>query len=874
MKTTRNFLVTVLFAFFLSPFLHSQSLQARWAGVSGSDTLADFNFTAGFSDGSACQLGYFKGTYFSIGDSSFTRSGYIDGYVAKYSSDGAFMWAWHIIPGGNNEISLLSYSVDADDHLNIAISTNASKVTVGDSTVTIPMKMAGAQVLLRLDKDGQILTFTTILPTDNTAEIFISAVTWDRLGRMAMAGSYQYGSIHSGAVTLPDPGEFLTTFVYTFDENLVTLWGAKSDYAKKSDGGSLMEISPEDIIFSDNDQSVTMRGFYVTDSVAPVFGTDTLPLSIAIDEFSHIPTIFFVRYDASGNYLWSLHGTSNVKPDPPTFLRIKQLSTGAILVTGHYNEDKFTLGSITLDFPKLNPEGFLIEISPDGNTEWGFVIPGSKDTKNMQNISTYYSSVLGDIQVDSRDNIYLSGRFTENSLIFPNGGDTLHLSPGHTQDEYLARYRPDGSFVWSQLITSYSFTAPYSVINEKDQIFLASMTEDSLIFEKDTLPVDYPYEEWVTYLVGFDTSGNVISKNTIDNTVLNVCFYPRDIAVNNTGDLFLLGWTKGSHTADGISFKAEYNLNIDLIRYSPAAGSVVQGYVYDPEGHSLYPGELTLYRLNNNAAATPVSTIVPRDDGSYVFHDIPPGNYLMYLVSEYYPNTIGTYYKDAVFWNEADTLSLDGDTLSNINLTLLELIAQLDGQDTLMGNVSYGIIDGGKSITSVTGEPVKKVKVILIKKDKASDNNIVAWVYTDDQGNFVFENVPDGTYTLIVDIPGLPMASTYTVTVKGNNITGLDFIVTGKEILIAIPIGISPAAAPVEKIKIWPVPTTGTVSLQTGKMTGGTLTLLNLQGEVLMTHTIDRPLMTLDMSDLPDGLYYLRAVKDHHTALAKLIIRH
>ncbi len=873
MKTFRISLLTVLFAFFLSPNLHSQSLQARWAGVSGSDTLANYNFTAGFSDGSACQLGYFKGTYFSVGDSSFTRQGYIDGYVAIYSPDGVFAWACHIIPEGNNEISLLNYSVDANDILNLAISTNASKVTIGDSTVNIPMKMAGSQVLLRLDKDGHILTFTTILPSDNTAEIFISAVSWDRQGRMAMAGSYQYGSIHSGTMTLPDPGEFPATFVYTFDENLVTLWGAKSDYAKKSDEGFLMDISPEDLLLSDNDQSVTIRGVYETDSVAPVFGTDTLPLSTAIDEFSYIPTTFLVRYDASGNYLWSLHGSNNVKPDPPGFLRIKELSTGAILVTGHYNEDKFTLGSVTLNFLKHNPEGFLIEISPDGDTEWGFIIPGSKNTKNTMNISTYYSDVLGEIQVDSRDNIYLSGRFTENMLVFPNEGDTLYLSPGHSQDEYLAQYRPDGSFGWSQLITSYSFTAPYSVINKKDQIFLTSMTEDSLIFEKDTLPVDHPYEEWVTYLVGFDTSGNVISKNTIENASLNVSFYPRDITVNNRGDLFLLGWTKGGHTADGISFEADYNLNIDLIRYAPAAGSVIQGYVFDPDGNPLYPGELTLFHLNNDAAATPVATLVPQDDGSYVFYDIPPGNYLLYLVSDYYNNTIGTYYTDAVFWNEADTLSLDGDTLSNINLTLLEFIAQLDGQDTLMGNVSYGIIDGGKSITSVTGEPVKKVKVILIKKDKSTDN-IVAWVYTDDEGNFVFENVPDGTYTIVVDIAGLPMGSTYTVTVTGNNITGLDFIVTGKEILIATPVGIFPTAAPVEKIKIWPVPATGTVSLQTGKMTGGTLTLLNLQGEILMTHTIDQPLMTLDLSDLPDGLYYLRAVKDNHTGLAKIIIRH
>jgi len=126
----------------------------------------------------------------------------------------------------------------------------------------------------------------------------------------------------------------------------------------------------------------------------------------------------------------------------------------------------------------------------------------------------------------------------------------------------------------------------------------------------------------------------------------------------------------------------------------------------------------------------------------------------------------------------------------------------------------------------------------------------------------------------MIDIPGLPMDSTYTISVKGDEISGLDFLVTPTEIQVTSPSGISHPAAPVAEMKVWPSPTTGPVTLQTGEMIGGTLTLFNIKGASVKSFTIDKTLMTLDLSGLPDGVYYLRAVKEYRTGLARLIIRH
>ena len=54
----------------------------------------------------------------------------------------------------------------------------------------------------------------------------------------------------------------------------------------------------------------------------------------------------------------------------------------------------------------------------------------------------------------------------------------------------------------------------------------------------------------------------------------------------------------------------------------------------------------------------------------------------------------------------------------------------------------------------------------------------MAYIETDEFGNYYFDFVPDGEYNMIVDIPGFNMIENYDVEIIDNTIVGeLDFVV-------------------------------------------------------------------------------------------------
>ncbi len=74
-------------------------------------------------------------------------------------------------------------------------------------------------------------------------------------------------------------------------------------------------------------------------------------------------------------------------------------------------------------------------------------------------------------------------------------------------------------------------------------------------------------------------------------------------------------------------------------------------------------------------------------------------------------------------------------------------------------------------------------------KKKASskgtqEDDIVAYIETDEFGTYYFDFVPDGEYNMIVDIPGLNMIENYDVEIIDNTIVGeLDFVVENDGII-------------------------------------------------------------------------------------------
>ena len=123
-----------------------------------------------------------------------------------------------------------------------------------------------------------------------------------------------------------------------------------------------------------------------------------------------------------------------------------------------------------------------------------------------------------------------------------------------------------------------------------------------------------------------------------------------------------------------------------------------------------------------------------------------------------------TYYGDTTDWVNCQTAVTSGDT-AGIDINILYGDAQT-GSSTLEGNLSL-------NTWLKNNDPVPGIDIIV---ERDPEEEPVIETNTDIFGEFSIPALDDGDYKIWVDMPGLPMAGTYSFTVaNGTVVSGLDF---------------------------------------------------------------------------------------------------
>ncbi|MDP2385547.1 MAG: T9SS type A sorting domain-containing protein [Bacteroidota bacterium] len=312
------------------------------------------------------------------------------------------------------------------------------------------------------------------------------------------------------------------------------------------------------------------------------------------------------------------------------------------------------------------------------------------------------------------------------------------------------------------------------------------------------------------------------------------------------------------------------------------ATTITDGQVY------LFAPSQTLY-MYDTIAITSLNA-----SGQYLFSSVTSGNYLVKCIPDnsVYPNPIGTYYGNASQWDSAMVINHDcaNDFVADIELVIASL---LTGPGIISGHLIEGVGYGTNRMINSTNEimaPGGPIKGIPINLLTTPSGQFQGQSISDSTGYFEFTNVPVGDYTLLADIPGLTMDSSYFIQITPNAFvsgmnsvssaiyTDLDFMVDSNSISPINPfVGIPELKNKAQEISVYPNPAKNSVTFKANGFESKTyrIELINSQGQSVF---IDKQsaasdyILDLKKLNITSGLYVVKLSSGNVIKTTKLII--
>ncbi len=171
------------------------------------------------------------------------------------------------------------------------------------------------------------------------------------------------------------------------------------------------------------------------------------------------------------------------------------------------------------------------------------------------------------------------------------------------------------------------------------------------------------------------------------------------------------------------------------------SGKIYAGINPLPEGN--------IYLLRKNKSGNYILENNPVTNGNFHFKSIPSKEHLIFVIPEfnydflYFPKYIPTYFGNSYSWEKAQTWNTDK-TNFKINYSLLSFSDPFYGNKKISGKIVYS--ETYKEL------PDLPVTIILLNESFIPMDFRTADEHT---GNFSFNYLPEGTYYLHPEIPGL-----------------------------------------------------------------------------------------------------------------------
>lgn len=588
--------------------------------------------------------------------------------------------------------------------------------------------------------------------------------------------------------------------------------------------------------------------------------------------------VFAVKLDIDLKKEWVLKGNLNGfdYDGNSSITKGLALKGGDLVMLGLTATGHFSLGDMEIDFEDADGYSnmFVFRVSSEGDVQWIRPIQNMMDAyigKKGAKSEEFTSTIDMDVIKWKEDVLYLCGGFT---------GVQLEMAGKPLENEFgegafvLALDMKTGEDKWGYSLSS-TFTELCGFdLDGGGNVALMGKTGSDQQFEG--LGTTTGESELVFHL-GLDFQGNPLWLNNAILDPVGFSLYGADLEVLKNGEIFST-FTKNvidPLLIGGATITSKDTYSTILVKLG--ADTELGGRIYDKSGTTVYPGTVRAYKATLKGAFPLVQTVDIDDSGRYMFEGLYPGSYRLLAIPDlkYYPDGMPTYAGGAISWAGAQNLNIgSSERTSLLDITLSELpkLTESDGSGQLSGNISYADDFLAKSTMA---RPAKKTAVILRRKTSnkgTNEDDIVAYLDTDEQGNYIFENVPDGGYEMLVDVPGLPMNGNYDVDVVDNTIVSeLDFIIETDG--IAIPGTTAIKLIEMDGLVIYPNPGNGIMHIELEHQGDYTVQVFNTVGMLVDQRDFFSAVGVLDLelSYLETGMYLIKIEGERLSATVKYL---
>lgn len=210
-------------------------------------------------------------------------------------------------------------------------------------------------------------------------------------------------------------------------------------------------------------------------------------------------------------------------------------------------------------------------------------------------VVTGCSAEVSSIAVDSDNNVYITGSFCSQTLVF----DTTVLHSNVYQDIFLVKYDPSGNLIWAKSFGDFGYDIPNAIsIDQSGNIYMTGYFNSEVIsFGSTTLTSpDFTNE---AFLAKFDENGNVIWAKKAGGTDEDEA---NSVTVDAQGNIYITGFFDSPTIQFGATTLTNQNIaagnsDIFLVKYN-ASGNVV--WAKSEGGNSVDEGQFVKVDSNGN----------------------------------------------------------------------------------------------------------------------------------------------------------------------------------------------------------------------------------------------------------------------------------